>query len=84
MPKDQCVTFSEQRCFRVLGGKVDDDPAKTESVLNLPVPKTVLEVQDVLGLVGFYLKFIQDFAKIARPLIGILKSTEFEDKYGTQ
>ena len=44
------------------------DPAKIEKVLNWPQPKTPEEVRKFLGFIGYYRKFIKDFAKIARPL----------------
>ncbi len=35
-----------------------------------------------LGLAAFYRKFVHKFANIARPLTDILKSIEFEEKFG--
>ena len=68
--------------FQVRGGTVDKDPAKVAAVQDWPVPTTVREVRSFLGLAGFYRKFVKDFAKIAKPLTDILKSTQFEEKYG--
>ncbi len=53
-----------------------------EEVRNWPVPRTVRDVLAFLGLAGFYRRFVHKFAKIARPLTDILKSTEFEEKFG--
>ncbi len=33
-------------------------------------------------MAGYYRKFVHNFAQIALPLTGILKSTEFEEKFG--
>ena len=60
---------------------MDKDPSKTQAVQDWPYPTTVHEIRSFLGLVGFYRKFIQGFAQIAKPLTDILKSTEFEEKY---
>eukprot|EP00961_Rhodomonas_salina_P270942 3661095-Rhodomonas_salina.1 len=68
--------------FRGGDGQISKDPAKIEGVRNWPEPKTVREVRGFLGLVGFYWKFILNFITIAKPLTNILKSTEFEAKYG--
>eukprot|EP00961_Rhodomonas_salina_P090950 1223993-Rhodomonas_salina.2 len=68
--------------FKVGGGVIDKDPKKIEAVENWPIPETVRDVRSFLGLAGFYRKFINDFAKTARPLTDILKSTEFEEKFG--
>ncbi len=48
--------------------KKKTDPDKIRVVKDWSVPKTVREVQSFLGFVGFYRRFIQDFARIARPL----------------
>ena len=44
------------------------DPEKVSAVKEWPVPKTVKEVKSFLGFTGFYRRFIQDYAAIARPL----------------
>ncbi len=61
---------------------MDKESSKVEEVRNWPVPKTVRHIQSFLGLAWFYLKFVHKFAEIARPLTDILKSTEFEEKFG--
>ena len=38
-------------------------------------PRTVGEVRKLLGLLGYYRRYIQDFAKIAHPLFQLLQST---------
>lgn len=55
------------------------DPKKTEAIKNLKTPTTEKEVRSFLGMVGFYRKFIPDFAKVAEPLHKLLrKDTLFE------
>ena len=44
------------------------DPVKTEKVSNWPVPVNCKQLQTFLGLATYYRRFVQDFAKIARPL----------------
>ena len=44
------------------------DPNKTEKVASWPTPESTKEVQQFLGLAGYYRRFIRDFAEIARPL----------------
>ena len=52
---------------------IQPDPANTEKIRNFPVPKTVKNIQQFLGLVGYYRRFIQNFARIAAPLNELVK-----------
>lgn len=53
------------------GLKPNDD--KIKAVLNYPMPETVTEIKSFLGLIGYYRRFIKDFAKITKPLTSCLK-----------
>ena len=44
------------------------DPAKTEKVMNWPVPVSKHDVQQFLGLTSYYRRFVQGYATIAKPL----------------
>ena len=52
-------------------GKVEMDPVKVAGVAEWPVPKSKKEVQQFVGFINFYRRFIQDFSHIARPLYDI-------------
>lgn len=41
---------------------------KIKAVLEFPLPQTSTEIKSFLGLVGYYRKFIKDFAKITQPM----------------
>ena len=43
-------------------------PSKTKAIQNMHPPKTAKQVCAFLGLIGYYRKFIKNFAKIAKPL----------------
>ena len=43
-------------------------PLKTQAIKNMHLPKMPKQVCPFLGLVGYYRKFIKNFAKIAKPL----------------
>nr|GEW35035.1 hypothetical protein [Tanacetum cinerariifolium]GEW52205.1 hypothetical protein [Tanacetum cinerariifolium] len=44
------------------------DHNKIESVKNWKTPESPIDIRSFLGLVGYYLRFIENFSKIAKPL----------------
>ncbi|CAH2088138.1 unnamed protein product [Euphydryas editha] len=46
---------------------------KIKAVLNFPLPKTHKDIKSFLGLVGYYRKFIKDFAKLTKSMTLCLK-----------
>lgn len=52
---------------------VKPNPNKVEAIVKFPIPRTNKEIKSFLGLVGYYRKFIRDFAKIAKPMTKFLK-----------
>ena len=52
------------------------DPSNVKAVLALKEtnPKTVGGVRKLLGLLGYYRKYIWDFSRIAQPLFELLKT----------
>jgi hypothetical protein len=59
-------------------GQIRMDPVKIEGVANWPRPTSKREVQSFLGFCNFYRRFIQDFAKIARPLNNLTGNVAFQ------
>ena len=49
------------------------DTAKTEKVQNYPIPTSVTQVRQFLGLASYYRRFVRDFSKTASPLHSLLK-----------
>jgi RNase H-like domain found in reverse transcriptase len=47
---------------------VEMDPVKVAGVTDWPEPRNLKETQSFLGFINFYQRFIQDFAKVTRPL----------------
>ena len=47
--------------------------AKVEAVRDWPVPTDVKGIQRFLGFANFYRKFIQDYAKLTKPLTDLIK-----------
>ena len=49
------------------------DPSKVQAILEWQSPKTVREVRSFLGLAGYYRRFVQGFARIAKPLTNLTR-----------
>lgn len=55
------------------------DPSKIDVILNFPTPKDAKDIKRFLGMCGWYRRFINNFAKIARPLSRLTsKKVKFE------
>lgn len=52
---------------------IKPNPNKIQAIKHFPIPKTIKEIQSFLGLTGYYRKFIQDYAKIIKPMTLCLK-----------
>ena len=70
--------FFEQSSIKYLGviiseNKVQMDEEKLSEVLEWPVLTKVKQVQAFLGFVKFYCRFIENFAKISKPLSDLTK-----------
>jgi len=53
---------------------IEPDPSKIEKVKNWKTPLTPEEVRQFLGFVGYFRRFIKDFARIAKPLNALMPS----------
>lgn len=53
---------------------VEPDIRLVECVKKFPKPITVKHVQYILGLSNYYRKFIEGFARIAKPLYDLLQT----------
>nr|GEY55301.1 putative reverse transcriptase domain-containing protein [Tanacetum cinerariifolium] len=55
------------------------DPIKIESVKDWASPKSPMEIRQLLGLAGYYRRFIKGFSKIAKPMTKLTqKKVKFE------
>lgn len=79
---DKCEFFRNEVQF--LGHTVTKDGVlpnedKIKIIREWPIPKNVKEIRQFLGTLGYYRRFIKDFAKLVKPLTNLLrKDTEFE------
>ena len=68
----------------VWGKGLEVDKAKIEVIQNLPLQATLRDLRSFLRHVGFYCRFIRDFAKVSKPLTTLLCKDKkiFIDKEG--
>jgi hypothetical protein len=60
-------------------GGTSIDPGKNNDVLSSDTPKSVSDIRSLLGLPGYYRRFIEGFSKITKPMIELLgKDKKFE------
>lgn len=52
---------------------IKPNPNKVNDILRVELPKTEKQLRGLLGMTGFYRKFVKDYAKVAHPLIKYLK-----------
>lgn len=52
------------------------ESCKLEPILNYPRPKTVREVRRLMGLMGFYQKFIPRYSHLTAPITDLLKKSK--------
>jgi hypothetical protein len=53
------------------------DPHKVKAITDWPIPTTKRELQQFLGFINFYRRFVKGFAKIAKPLTKLTGKTDW-------
>ena len=85
---DKCEFLRQEVVY--LGHVITDngvrpDPLKLSAVKNFPVPRNLKNVRQILGLAGYYRRFIPNFSQLAKPLSDLLKKNgRFEWNENTQ
>lgn len=78
---DKCNLFRKEINYlgHIISAEgVRPDPKKTDAVEKFPIPNSVKKIREFLGLTGYYRRFIDNYAKISKPLTSLLqKDTEF-------
>jgi predicted aspartyl protease len=57
----------------ISGKGIRPDPVKLSGIKDWPVPTNVSELRSYLGVVGYYRRYMRDFAQTARPLNDLLR-----------
>jgi len=79
----KCELFKERLNFLghvVSKEGVETDPTKTEEVRSWPTPTTVTEVRSFLGFANHYRRFLKGYAKLAKPLNGLISGENAKRK----
>ena len=54
--------------LKITPGSISMDPVKVSGVTDWPTPQNLRHVNQFLGFCNFYRRFVEDYARIARPL----------------
>ena len=78
---DKCTFETEE--IEYLGlivsrDRIRMDPVKVAAVKEWPTPTSKREVQQFLGFVNFYRRFIREYSKIAKPLTELMGKLEWK------
>ena len=72
---EKCRFFQEEVSYlgHIISFKgIKPQPEKVKIIKDIPIPKTIHELQSFLGLINYYRKFILNCAKICNPLTKLL------------
>ncbi|GFS19363.1 polyprotein [Elysia marginata] len=77
-PAKACMGFTEVDFLGhiVSEGKVQPDNKKTQKITDLKQPSTKKEVKRVLGLLGYYRRFVPNYSQIAQPLTDLTRKAQ--------
>ena len=76
----KCCWFRKELKFLghiIAEGIIKTDDFKTEAIREWSTPRNVQQVQQFLGLAGYYRKFVPNFAHIAHPLYHLTKKVKY-------
>jgi hypothetical protein len=76
------VTEVEFLGFIVSTNGVLMDPKRIDTIVQWPVPKSYLNVQEFLGFTNFYRRFVEAYSKITVPLTSLLQGSKNGKKTG--
>lgn len=68
-----CMTELKYLGYIVKDGCISVDSEKVSAIVEYPTPKSVKEVRRLLGMAGWYRRFIKQFAEITAPMTDLLK-----------
>lgn len=73
---NKCQLFQKEVSFLghvINKNGITPNPDNIAKIIDWPIPKTLTEVRQIIGMASYYSKFIKDFASIVRPLVNLTK-----------
>ena len=81
---EKCEFFKEEIPYlgHIISSRgMRPQPSKLEAIRSIPIPRTVYELQSLLGLTNYYRRFIPNYSQIIAPLLSLKgKSTTLKKK----
>ena len=68
-----CVSEIKYLGYIVDSRGLRTDPEKVEAIVNFPSPKNTTQLRRVLGMIGWFARYLPDFANLKLPLCDLLK-----------
>ena len=60
-------------CHIISEEGISVDLEKIEEIMNLPTPRNLIDIRSFMGLVGYYMRFIEGFSKVAHAITSLQK-----------
>lgn len=61
----------------ISGDGVQSDPQKISAIVDWPIPKTIKQLREFLGLTGYYRIFVKHYAQLASAVTDLLRKDAF-------
>lgn len=71
-----CMSRLKYLGYIISGNGIEPDPEKVRAIVEYPTPKSIKDIRRLLGMAGWYRRFLRDFASVAAPISNMLKKSK--------